>query len=571
MTNRDVARILRETAQLLEVDGAQIGRYRSYERAAQQIEALPEPVAQVAEAGWLQEIPGIGERMDEHIREILKTGKYSKHQKLLKKYPPGILEMLQVQGLGPKKVGFLWKKFKVKTVADIAKLAEQGKLRELPGFGEKTEQNLVKAIAAHQQLAGRFLQHQAEETAGQLIAYIEKLGKKIEQVTAAGSLRRGRETIGDLDLLLISTEVEAVSDHILAYPDVAEKIARGENKVSLRLENGMQVDVRILEKKSYGAALMYFTGSKAHNIVLRGLAKDKGWKLSEYALETTKGGRWVAGRTEEEIYAKLGLAYIEPELREDAGEVDAAAEGRLPSLVALNDIRGDLQMHTPASDGKNSIEEMAAAARRLGYDYIAITDHSKAVTVANGMDEKRTLAHAKRIREASKKMDGFRILAGVEVDILKDGRLDLADDVLAELDIVVGSIHSYMNLEPAEMTERLLRAVENPHLKILGHPTGRLLLRREAYRYDLEKVLAACKKHGVAVECNAFPDRLDLRDVDLRAARERGVKVVISTDAHSTTHLPYMKYGVRTARRAWLEKADVLNTLPVDKLLKALR
>ena len=571
MTNRDVARILRETAQLLEVDGAQIGRYRSYERAAQQIEALPEPVAQVAEAGWLQEIPGIGERMDEHIREILKTGKYSKHQKLLKKYPPGILEMLQVQGLGPKKVGFLWKKFKVKTVADIAKLAEQGKLRELPGFGEKTEQNLVKAIAAHQQLAGRFLQHQAEETAGQLIAYIEKLGKKIEQVTAAGSLRRGRETIGDLDLLLISTEVEAVSDHILAYPDVAEKIARGENKVSLRLENGMQVDVRILEKKSYGAALMYFTGSKAHNIVLRGLAKDKGWKLSEYALETTKGGRWVAGRTEEEIYAKLGLAYIEPELREDAGEVDAAAEGRLPSLVALNDIRGDLQMHTPASDGKNSIEEMAAAARRLGYEYVAITDHSKAVTVANGMDEKRTLAHAKRIREASKKMDGFRILAGVEVDILKDGRLDLADDVLAELDIVVGSIHSYMNLEPAEMTERLLRAVENPHLKILGHPTGRLLLRREAYRYDLEKVLAACKKHGVAVECNAFPDRLDLRDVDLRAARERGVKVVISTDAHSTTHLPYMKYGVRTARRAWLEKADVLNTLPVDKLLKALR
>jgi len=577
MTNRDVARILRETAQLLEVDGAQIGRYRSYEKAAEQIEALPEPVAQAAEENRLQEIPGIGERMDEHIREILKTGKYSKHQKLLKKYPPGILEMLQVQGLGPKKVAFLWKKFKVKTVAEIAKLAEQGKLRKLEGFGEKTEQNLLKAIGAHQQLAGRFLQHQAEETAARLIAYIESLGKKVEQVTAAGSLRRGKETIGDLDLLLISTEVEAVSDHILACPDVAEKIARGENKVSLRLENGMQVDVRILEKKSYGAALLYFTGSKAHNIVLRGLARDKGWTLNEYALATIKGGRWVAGRTEEEIYAKLGLAYIEPELREDAGEVDAAAEGHLPQLVALDDIRGDLQMHTPASDGKNSIEEMAGAARKLGYDYIAITDHSKAVTVANGMDEKRTLAHARRIREASKKMDarlpdrqGFRILAGVEVDILKDGRLDLADDALAQLDIVVGSIHSYMNLEPAEMTERLLRALENPHLKILGHPTGRLLLRREAYRYDLGKVLEACKQRGVAVECNAFPDRLDLRDVDLRAARERGVKVVISTDAHSTTHLPYMKYGVRTARRAWLEKADVLNTLPVDKLLKAL-
>jgi DNA polymerase (family 10) len=279
----------------------------------------------------------------------------------------------------------------------------------------------------------------------------------------------------------------------------------------------------------------------------------------------------VAGRTEEEVYKKLGLVWIPPELRESAGEVEAAAEGRLPRLVELADICGDLQMHTTESDGKNSIEEMAAAARALGYGYIAITDHSKAVTVANGMDEKRALAHARRIRQASKKLDRFRILAGVEVDILKDGRLDLDDEVLAQLDVVVGSVHSYMNLEPAEMTERLLAAIENPHLKILGHPTGRLLLRREPYRYDLEKILSACKKHGVAVECNAFPDRLDLRDVDLRAARERGVKVVISTDSHSTTHLPYMKYGVRTARRAWLSKNDVLNTLPLDRFLKALR
>ncbi|MBI4467046.1 MAG: DNA polymerase/3'-5' exonuclease PolX [Acidobacteria bacterium] len=565
MSNRDVARILRETAQLLEVDGAQIGRYRSYEKAAQQMEALSEPVAQVAAEGRLQEIPGIGERMEEHIREILETGKYAKHQKLLKKYPSGILEMLQVQGLGPKKVGLLWKKFKVKAVADVGRLAEQQKLRDLPGFGEKTEQNILKAVAAYQQLAGRFLQHQADETAAKLIGYIEKLGKKVEKVTAAGSLRRGKETIGDLDLLLIASDSEAVSDHILAFPEVGEKIARGENKVSMQLANSMQVDVRILEKKSYGAGLLYFTGSKPHNIELRGLAKDKGWKLSEYGLETIKGGRWVAGRTEEEVYQKLGLTYIEPELRE------AAAAGRLPQLVSVKDIRGDLQMHTKESDGKNSIEEMAAVARQLGYDYIAITDHSKAVTVANGMDEKRTLAHARRIREASKKLEGFRILAGIEVDVLKDGRLDLDDEVLAQLDIVVASVHSYMNLEPEEMTERLLRALENRHLKILGHPTGRLLLRREAYRYDLEKVLDACRKQGAAVECNAFPDRLDLRDVDLRAARERGVKVVISTDSHATTHLPYMKYGVKTARRAWLEKKDVLNTLPVEKLLKALR
>ncbi|MFB3127233.1 MAG: DNA polymerase/3'-5' exonuclease PolX, partial [Candidatus Acidiferrales bacterium] len=530
-----------------------------------------EPVAQLVEEKRLREVPGIGKRMEEHIGEILGTGKFSTHQKLLKKFPPEILDMLRLQGLGPKKIALLWKKFKVKTVADIAKLARDQKLRGLAGFGEKTEQNILKAVAAFQQFAGRFHQHKAEEAAEKLIAYIEKLGKQVERVTAAGSLRRGRETIGDLDLLVLSTDAEAVSRHVLAYPEVAEKLARGENKVSIKLTNRMQVDVRILEKKSYGAALVYFTGSKPHNIELRRIAREKGWTLNEYALTTLKSGKWVAGRTEEEVYKKLGLVWIPPELRESAGEVEAAAGGRLPRLVELADIHGDLQMHTTESDGKNSIEEMAAAARALGYGYIAITDHSKAVTVANGMDEKRALAHARRIRQVSKKLDHFRILAGVEVDILKDGRLDLDDEVLAQLDVVVGSVHSYMNLEPAEMTERLLEAIENPHLKILGHPTGRLLLRREPYRYDLEKILSACKKRGVAVECNAFPDRLDLCDVDLRAARERGVKVVISTDAHSTTHLPYMKYGVRTARRAWLSKNDVLNTLPLDRFLKALR
>ena len=571
MTNRDVAKILRETAQLLELEGAPIGRFRSYERAAQQIESLAEPVTQLLAEGRLREVPGIGERMEAHIGEILKTGRYRQHQKLLKKYSPGVLDMLRLPGLGPKKLGVLWRKFKVKTVAEVEKLARQEKLRGLAGFGEKTEQNILKAAAAYQKTAGRFLQHHAEETAARLITYIEKLGKQVEQVTPAGSLRRGKETIGDLDLLLISRDAKAVGDHVLAYPEVAEKLARGENKVSVKLKNGMQVDVRILEKKSYGAALLYFTGSKPHNVELRGRAKEKGWKLSEYALETTKGGRWVAGGTEEEVYAKLGLDYIEPELRENTGEVEAAAARRLPTLVAQRDIRGDLQMHTKESDGKNTIEEMAHAARKLGYDYIAITDHSKAVTVANGMDEKRALAHARRIREADKKLDGIRVLAGIEVDILKDGRLDLDDEVLAQLEVVVGSVHSYMNLEPVAMTERLLRAIENPCLKILGHPTGRLLLRREPFRYDLEAVLTACRQQGVAVECNAFPDRLDLRDVDLRAARQHGVKVVISTDAHAITHLPHMKYGVRTARRAWLEQGDVLNTLPLAQLLRALR
>jgi DNA polymerase (family 10) len=333
----------------------------------------------------------------------------------------------------------------------------------------------------------------------------------------------------------------------------------------------MQVDVRILEKESFGAALLYFTGSKEHNVQLRRRANEMGYTLSEYALATLKGERRVAGATEEEIYRKLKLAYIEPELREASGEIEAAAAGRLPKLITQEDIRGDLQMHTTASDGKNSIEEMAEAARRLGYEYIALTDHSKAVTVANGLDEKRVLAQIKKIREAQKRFKDIRLLAGIEVDILKDGRLDLDDDVLAQLDVVVCSVHSYMNLDRAAMTDRLLAAIENPYTQIIAHPTGRLLLRRDPFAFDMEAVLDAARKHGVAMECNSYPDRLDLKETHLRMARERGVKIVISTDAHTTAHLSYMKYGVKMARRGWLEKKDVLNTLPAEKLLAALR
>lgn len=570
MDNREVARILRETANLLEIDGADIGRYRSYEKVAQTLETLSERVEDLARADTLTELPGVGDRMATHIREILKTGKYSLHQKLLKKYPHTILEVLSLPGLGPKKTALLWKKFKAATVDDVEKLARAARLRDLVGFGEKSEQNILKGIEMHKRQAGRFHLDEADRAARELVAYIEALGKTVQKVTPAGSLRRGKETIGDLDLLLISTEVEKISDSILDYPKIEQQLARGENKVSFKLSNALQVDVRILEERSFGAALQYFTGSKEHNIVLRARAKDRGWKLSEYALETIKGGRFVAGRTEEEIYAKLGLAYIEPELRENAGEIEAAEKGTLPDLVELRDIRGDLQMHTTATDGKNSIEEMAEAARKLGYDYIAITDHSQAVTVANGMDEKRTLAQIKKIRQAQERLDGIRLLAGIEVDIRKDGRLDLNDEVLAQLDVVVASVHSYMNLEPVAMTDRLLRAFENQHLMILAHPTGRLLLRRDPFEFDIERVLEAAARRGIALECNAFPDRLDLRDVHLRMARERGVRIIISTDSHSTTHLPFMKYGLLMARRGWLEKKDVLNTLPADKLLKAL-
>jgi DNA polymerase (family X) len=605
MENREVAKILRETAQLLEIDGAIIGRYRSYEKVAELLYSIHERIEDLAkDPKKLRELPGVGENMAEHIREILATGDYSLRQKLLKKFPPTLLELLELQSLGPKKVAFLWSHFKVATVEGVAQLAREEKLRDLPGFGEKSEENILKAAEQFKHLSGsgRMRINVVDAEAEKLAAYIAKAGAAVEAVTAAGSLRRGRETVGDVDLLVTmrpgqdkQEDVDAVAEHILKYPGIERQLAHGENKVSVLLGSGLQVDVRLLEKKSFGAALLYFTGSKAHNVALRGRANSMGWTLNEYALTTLKGGRVVASKTEEEIYAKLKLAYIEPELREMTGEVEAAelaaegaaggitkraaertakteaAKNKLPQLVTLADIRGDLQMHTTASDGRNSIEEMGEAARALGYEYIALTDHSKAVTVANGMDEKRTLEQIKKIRAAQERVPGIRLLAGIEVDIKKNGTLDLDDEVLAQLDVVVASVHSYMNMESAEMTERILAAIENPYTQIIAHPTGRLVLRRDPFEYDMEKVMDAAVKAGVAMEANAYPDRLDLSDVNLRKAKQRGVKIVISTDSHATVQLQSMKYGVITARRGWIEKKDVINTLPLEGFLAALR
>ena len=579
MENREVARVLRETAQLLEIDGAMIGRYRSYERAAQLLEGLHESVEELAkDRDKLMELPGIGEGMADHIAEILKTGNYSLRQKLLKKYPATILQLLELQSLGPKKVAFLWSAFQACTVEQVEKLAGEGKLRDLPGFGEKSEENILKAIGVFKKGAGRFCIDVAEMEAERLVAYIAAFGKLIAGVTPAGSLRRGKETVGDLDLLVTlapgkhtQKDIDAISEYILKFPEIEQTLARGENKVSFVLKNGLQVDVRILEKEVFGAALLYFTGSKEHNVVLRGRANKMGLTLNEYALATLKGERPVARATELEIYAKLGLDYIPPELRENTGEIDAAAEHRLPKLIELSDVRGDLQMHTKASDGKNSIEEMALAGKALGYEYISLTDHSKAVTVANGLDEKRTLEQIKQIHAVDAKSLGIRVLASSEVDILKTGKLDLADEVLAQLDVVLVSIHSYMNLERAEMTDRILAAIENPYTQILAHPTGRLVLRRDAYAYDMERILDAARERGVIMECNASPERLDLKDTHLRMAKERGVKIVISTDAHSTRGLQTMRFGVQMARRGWLEKKDVINTLSTEKLLASLR
>jgi DNA polymerase (family 10) len=578
MENREVARILRETAQLLEIDGAPIGRFRSYERAAELLESLSERVEDLADdPAKLMELPGIGEGLAGHITEILKTGDYSLRQKLLRKYPETILQLLQLQSLGAKKVALIWKKFHAGTVPEVAALAREGKLRDIPGFGEKSEQNILRAAETFQKAAGRFLINAADEAAETLIAYISKIQDKIEAVEFAGSLRRRKETIGDLDLLVTlsgrRTEktIHEITEHILAFPGIEQILAQGENKVSFRLESGMQVDVRLLEAKHHGAALLYFTGSKEHNVTLRGRANKMGYTLNEYALATLPGEKPVASETEAAIYKKLGLAYIEPELRENTGEIEAAEEGTLPKLITLEDIRGDLQMHTVASDGRNTIEEMAHAAKKLGYEYIAITDHSKAVTVAGGLDEKQTLEQIRKIHEADRKIDGIHILASSEVDILKNGKLDLDDEVLAQLDVVLCSIHSFMNLDRAAMTERLLAAIENPYTQIIAHPTGRLLLRRESYSFDMEKVFDAACRHDVAMETNAYPDRLDLNDVHLRMARDHGVKITISTDSHNTKNLVYMKYGVGTARRAWIELKDVLNTLPYEKFLAALR
>src|ERR1700757_3633237 len=579
MDNKQIARILRDTAQLLEIDGAIIGRYRSYEKAAELIDSLPESIEQlVKEPEKLEELPGIGERMVEHLQEIVKTGDYSLRKKLLKKYPATILDVLQLQSLGPKKVAFLWSNFKAATVADVEKLAREQKLRDLPGFGEKSEQNILKAVEVFKKSTGRFLISTAEDAALAIAEHIKKAGKAVDSVTPAGSLRRGKETVGDLDLLVTLADgftsqkhVDALAEHILEFPDIDQKLAHGENKVSFTLGNGLQVDVRLLEKENFGAALLYFTGSKEHNVTLRGRANDMGLTLNEYALATLKGENRVAGRTEEEIYTKLKLDYIPPELRENTGEIAAAEHHKLPNLITLKDVKGDLQMHSTASDGKNSIEEMAEAARELGHQYIAITDHSKAVTVANGLDEKRMAAHIKKIHAANEKGLGIRVLAGGEGDILKDGPLDYSDQILAQLEVVVCSIHSYFNLDRAAMTERMLAAIENPYTQIIAHPTGRLLLRREAFEYDMEKVLEACAKHGVAMECNSYPDRLDLRDVYLRMCKEKGVNVVISTDSHSTANLSYIRYGVEMARRGWLEKKDVINTLETKEFLAALR
>jgi DNA polymerase (family 10) len=495
---------------------------------------------------------------------LFKDGRIEAHAELLKKYHPSMLELLNIQGLGPKTIALIWSAYQVSDLEGAEKLAREGKIRTLPRMGEKQELKLLKAIEDYRRIAGRFLLDTAEVLAEELVEYL-----------LAASLRD--LGVGDLDILVTGRACieggprQKVIDHLLRFPGVMDIIAQGENKVSFRHRNGMQVDVRLLPPESFGAAMQYFTGSKAHNVALRQRALKMGFTLNEYSLATVEDGKPVARKTEEEIYARLKLDFIPPELRENLGEIEAAAAHTLPALIELSDIRGDAHMHTVETDGRNTIEEMAEAARHRGYEYMAITDHSKNLAMANGLTDERALAHIERIRAVEKRMKGIRIFAGIEVDILGDGSLDLSDSVLEQMDIVIASVHSQFNQDRATMTDRLLKAIANPNTSLIGHPTGRLLLRREAYQFDLDAVLKTAAKHKVAMELNSYPDRLDLCDVHLRLAKQHGVKIVINTDSHHTSHMGKMRYGILQARRAWLTKDDVLNALPAREFAKAMK
>jgi DNA polymerase (family X) len=577
MDNKAIAGILYETADLLEIDGQDSFRIRSYRNAAEAIEAQTQLIADlINEPKKVLAIPGIGKGMLVNMQEMFKEGKLSLHAELLKKYHPSMLDLLKIQGLGPKTIALIWSAYQVSDLEGVAKLAREGKIRELPRMGEKQEQKLLKAIEDYRRIAGRFLLDAGEREADKIIEHLRDYSG-VEKITPAGSLRRGRETVGDLDILVTGKACcddaarEKLIEHVIKLPGLMEIIARGENKVSFRLRGGMQVDVRLLPPESFGAAMQYFTGSKAHNVALRQRALKMGYTLSEYSLATLDTEKPVAGKTEEEIYAKLKLDYIPPELRENLGEIDAAEARTLPTLITQADLQGDVHMHTVETDGRNTIEEMAEAAKEHGYKYMAITDHSKNLAFANGLDDKRAVEHIHRIRAVNDKLGDIRIFAGIEVDILADGALDLSDSVLEQMDIVIASVHSHFNQTPAEMTDRLLKAVENPNTSLLGHPTGRLLLRREAYGFDIDAVLKAATQKKVAMELNAYPDRLDLNDRHLRLAKEHGVKVVISTDSHHTSHMDKIRFGILQARRAWLTKEDVLNTWPVQKFAKAMK
>jgi DNA polymerase (family X) len=568
MTNQEIAQFLAEIADLLDIMGENPFRIRSYRNGARTVNDFAEDLnGLVSDGDDLTGVPGIGASLAEKIREIVATGKLKFLDDLKKKLPPGLPELLKIEGIGPKKAKLFYQEAGVDSIESLAKAAEAGKLHDLFRVGDKTEKKIIRAIKNYSRGIGRFRLDIGFSYAESITAYLASV-PGLTELIPAGSLRRRKETIGDLDILATCRDTAPLMERFASYDKSEDVLAHGSTKSSLRLKDGLQVDLRAMNHQEFGSALLYFTGSKDHNIALRKRAIGMGLKLSEYGV--FQGTESIAARTEDDCYRALGLPWIPPELRENRGEIEAAERDELPLLIEQKEIRGDCHTHTTTSDGKNSIEEMARAAKDKGYGYIAITEHSQALRIAGGLDEKALAAHLHRIDEANRRVNGIRILKGIEVDILGDGTLDLKNDILKECEVVIASVHSRFNLSEKEMTERIIRGIKNRYVNILGHPTGRLILEREPYRVDLEKVIKVASEEGVSMEINAHPKRLDLNDIHTRMAKDMGAKLIINTDAHSISQLGLMKYGVFTARRGWLEKEDVINTYPLKDLLGVL-
>ncbi|MFZ1947377.1 MAG: DNA polymerase/3'-5' exonuclease PolX [bacterium] len=569
MENIDVARIFDEIADVLELKNENVFRVRSYRRGAGAVRDLPENAGTLLAQGKLEEVPGIGKSLAEKIGEIARTGTCKSYEEAKRDPYYPLIRLTRIPGVGPKLAVRLHEEVGVSSVADLEEAAKAHKLQALERMGEKLEEKILRGIEQQRRSLGRAKLSDALTYAEAAIRALEGL-KGVARIDVAGSVRRRRETVGDIDLLVVSDSPARIMDAFTSMDNVAEVKAKGDTKSSVLLRSGIQLDLRILPRESYGAALHYFTGSKDHNVAIRDRGKRAGLKISEYGVFDARTDKVMGGRDEEEVFRAVGLPYIPPELRENWGEFEAAEKGELPNLIELDDIKGDLQMHTTASDGANSVEEMAAAAKRLGYKYIAITDHSKAVRVAGGLDDGELAAHIKQIRRADRRTAGIEILAGVEVDILPDGSLDISDEVLAQCDVVLAAVHSRFNMTKQEMTGRVLAGIGNKYVNILAHPTGRLINQREPFEIDMDALIAGAKRARVALELNAYPDRLDLRDIHCRAAKEAGVKIAIDTDAHADKQLGVMRYGVMTARRGWLEAGDVINTWTPAELRKFL-
>ncbi len=566
--NTEIADAFERLADLLEIESANPFRVRAYRNAARTIRGHARSMAELLEQGKdLSTLPGIGEDLAGKIKTMVETGKLPLLEQVEARTPAALSELMKVQGLGPKRVKILYEKLRIRSIDDLKRAGRSGKIRELSGFGKKTEQLIMQRLEHFAGTAPRFKLIVAEDIAVPLVEYLKQC-QGVKDVVVAGSYRRRKETVGDLDILVTASKDSPVMDRFSAYDEVEEVISKGKTRSTVRLRSGMQVDLRVVPQVSYGAALHYFTGSKAHNIAVRKQGIRKGYKINEYGV--FKGDRRIAGKTEQEVYDKLGLPFIPPELRENRGELQAARNGRLPDLVTLEDIRGDLHCHTKASDGHHGLQQMAQAAIECGYEYVSINDHSKRLTVAHGLNKKRLLEQIKAIDRLNEKLDRIVVLKSIEVDILEDGSLDLPDSVLKELDFTVCAVHYKFNLSRKQQTERIMRAMDNPCFTILAHPSGRLINSREPYPIDLEKIMEAAIERGCFLELNAHPDRLDLTDDACKMAKELGLKLAISTDAHSASDLELMRHGVNQARRGWLEAKDVINCLPLKRLKKLL-